>query len=70
MSLPFIIIFPDVGSSSFNISFINVDFPEPELPTRKAKSPLFITKLALCTASVPVSYTLETFLNSYHFLSP
>ena len=55
VSLPFIMMFPFVGSSSFNINFIKVDFPEPELPTKKAKSPLFIVKFALCTASVPVS---------------
>ena len=55
---------PEVGSSSFKINFIKVDLPEPELPTKNAKSPLLIVKFALCTASVPVSYTLETFLNS------
>ena len=32
VSLPFIIIVPDVASSSFNINFINVDFPAPFLP--------------------------------------
>ena len=41
------IIFPDVGSSSFKINLIKVDFPEPELPTKKANSPLSILKLAL-----------------------
>ena len=39
--------FPFVGSSSFRISLISVDFPDPELPTKKANSPLSITKLAL-----------------------
>ena len=47
VSFPFIIIFPDVGSSSFKINLIKVDFPEPELPTKKANSPLSILKLAL-----------------------
>ena len=32
LSFPFIIILPDVGSSSFNINLINVDFPTPEFP--------------------------------------
>ena len=59
---------PEVGSSSFNISLIIVDFPEPELPTRKANSPLLILKFALCIASsVPVGYFLLTFLNSIIF---
>ena len=55
-----VLIFPDVGSSSFNINLISVDFPEPEAPTRNAKSPFSITKLAFFTASVPVSYLLQT----------
>lgn len=47
MSLLFIIIFPFVASSSFKINFINVDFPDPEDPTKKANSPLSILKVAL-----------------------
>ena len=69
VSLPFIIIFPLVGSSSFNINLINVDFPLPELPTKNANSPFSILKLAFFTASVPVLYLLQTFLNSIIFLS-
>ena len=64
VSLPFIIIFPELGSSSFNINFINVDFPDPECPTKNTKSPLSILKFAFLTASVPVSYVFDTFLNS------
>ena len=64
VSFPFIIMFPDVGSSSFNISFISVDFPLPDEPTKNANSPLSILKLAFFTAFVPVSYVLLTFLNS------
>ena len=48
--------FPDVGSSSFNINFISVDFPLPEVPTKNANSPFSILKLAFFTASVPVLY--------------
>ena len=40
------IIFPEVGSSSFKISLIKVDFPLPEDPTKKANSPLSILKFA------------------------
>ena len=54
----------NVDGKEIKMNFIKVDLPEPELPTKNAKSPLLIVKLALCTASVPVSYTLETFLNS------
>ena len=34
VSFPFIIILPDVGSSSFSINFISVDFPLPDDPTK------------------------------------
>ena len=45
VSFPFIIILPDVGSSSFKINFINVDFPDPDVPTKKANSPLSINRV-------------------------
>ena len=67
MSFPFIMMFPDVGSSSFSINFISVDFPLPDVPTKKANYPLSITKFAFFTAFVPVSYVFDTFLNSIIF---
>ena len=39
ISLPLIMIFPCVGFSSFKSIFINVDFPEPDCPTKNANSP-------------------------------
>ena len=56
--------FPDVGSSSFSINFISVDFPLPDVPTKKANSPLSITKFAFFTAFVPVS-SQNSFLYSH-----
>ncbi len=71
VSFPLIIIFPEVGSSSFKISFISVDFPLPEEPTRKANSPLSITKLAFFTAFLSLYHTFfVTFLNSIIFCTP
>ena len=58
---------PELGSSSFNINLINVDFPLPDDPTKNANSPFSIVKLAFFTASVPVLYVLFTFLNSIIF---
>jgi hypothetical protein len=48
------VIFPVVGSSSFNKSFIKVDFPEPLLPTINTNSPLSIVRLIPFIAGVPV----------------
>lgn len=61
--------FPEVGSSSFKINLISVDFPLPDEPTKKANSPLSITKFAFFTAFVPVPIYLTYVSKFYHFLS-
>ena len=46
---------PDVGSSSFRISRISVDLPEPEAPTTNTNSPFSITNETSESAVTPGS---------------
>src|SRR6476646_4616522 len=60
MSLPATKILPVVGSSCLFSSWIIVDFPEPDGPTRKTNSPLSMLALASRSATTSPLYTLET----------
>src|SRR3954447_16094727 len=61
MSLPATQIVPESGSSSFVSRRRNVDFPEPDGPTRKTNSPLAISTDASRSATVVPLYDLVTF---------
>lgn len=61
---PFTMIVPSVGSSSFMIRRINVDFPEPLSPTIKTNSPCSILTDTPFNAAFPLEYSFVTSLNS------
>src|SRR4051812_5620061 len=61
MSLPATQIVPESGSSSFVSRRRNVDFPEPDGPTRKTNSPLAMSTEQSRSATVVPLYDLVTF---------
>ena len=72
MEKPFTITRPEVGTISPVRSLIMVDLPEPDGPTRKAKSPSSMVNEMPFRASVPLSYTFFTSIRriiySSHFI--
>src|SRR3954453_14534096 len=61
MSLPATKIRPVLGSSCLFSSWIIVDLPDPDGPTRKTNSPFWMSAFASRRATTSPLYTFETF---------